>query len=191
MQVKKPLIGVLASHDSLEKNRDLAELFVRLYHKDPARLEKFHFVFTGGTFDRVVLGTTPVGTPPQYVPIQDSAVRDFVKRNSTRLPTFIEGGVTILANLVVQRQCYIVWPFLSPVTTHWLNPENLALMRLIDIWKDKRSMTPGSVETGFSIKPMPTLEEPLKISLLRYAPSLTLLPQFLPELPPIQRDITK
>lgn len=146
---RKTLIGVLASHDSQDKNIELAQLFDSLYALDQSqgqnRLGKFHFVLTGGTFDRIVLAQ---GNNACAIP--DLTARNFVRDNSTRLPTFNEGGVTILADLVVQRQCNIVWPFLSPITTHWLNPENLALMRLCDIWKDKRLMNYGSVLNWFN-----------------------------------------
>jgi methylglyoxal synthase len=144
-QQRKTLIGVLASHDSQEKNQSPAELFAELYRgKGKKRLEQFHFLFTGGTFERVVLGKGK-----NAYPIPDPATRDFVKANSTRLPGFREGGVTLLANFIVQRQCSIVWPFLDPITTHWLNPDNLALMRLCDIWNVKRLMNPGSVKVWF------------------------------------------
>jgi methylglyoxal synthase len=43
-----------------------------------------------------------------------------------------------------------VWPFLTPLTAHWLNPENLALMRLCDQWHVKRLMNLGSVEEWFT-----------------------------------------
>ena len=142
---RKALIGVLASHDSKEKNRSLAELFVDLYQgKGKKKLEQFHFLLTGGTFKRIVLGQGP-----NAYRIPDPDTLRFVKENSTRLPGFGEGGVTLLANFIVQRQCSIVWPFLDPITTHWLNPENLALMRLCDIWNVKRLMNPGSVRVWF------------------------------------------
>ena len=146
---KKTLIGVLASHDSEEKNKELAEVFVDLYNSpNKTTLENFHFVFTGGTFDRIVMGYRPQNfSQAQQIP--DVATRTFVEKNSTRLPTFPAGGVTILANLFGQRQCNIVWCFLSPNTTHWLNPENLALMRLVDRWRDTRLMNKASVEDWF------------------------------------------
>lgn len=141
----KTLIGVLASHDSPNgKNKELAELFVELYQGDRHKLGEFHFLFTGGTYDRIILG---IGR--NAFPIPDQTVRDFVKMNSTRLPAFGEGGVTVLANFVVQRQCGIVWAFIDPFTGHWLNPENLALFRLCDIWKAKRLMNSGSVRVWF------------------------------------------
>lgn len=54
-----------------------------------------------------------------------------------------------MTNLIVQRQCNIIWPFLSPVTVHWLHPDNLALMRLCDLWNAKRLMNAESVRAWF------------------------------------------
>lgn len=69
--------------------------------------------------------------------------------NITVLPDYTEGGLTILANLIVQRQCSIIWHFLSPIKPHWIHPENLALMRLSDLWKAKRLMNSESVRAWF------------------------------------------
>lgn len=52
----KTLIAVLASHDSIVKNNELARVFEELYDRDKNKLGKFHFVFTGGTFRRLILG---------------------------------------------------------------------------------------------------------------------------------------
>jgi methylglyoxal synthase len=148
---KKTIIGVLASHDSVIKNNELARAFENLYKKDKKLLEKFHFLFTGGTFQRVVLGKDTEPSPRRALkPIKDPRVIDFLKRNSTTLPDQRDGGVTILANLIVQRQCSILWSFLTPLTMHWLNPADLALNRLSDICNVNRLMNRGSVETWFS-----------------------------------------
>jgi hypothetical protein len=121
---------VLASHDSGEKNNELARLFEELYDKDRNRLNEFHFVFTGGTFDRIVLGKS---ADKQIEPMR-SDVAKFIRERATCLPQRVSGGVTLLANFIVQRQISIVWTFFSPITVHWLSsPENLALMRLCDI----------------------------------------------------------
>ena len=139
------LIGVLASKDSVRKNNSVARVLEEMYRSNPALLEKFHFVFSGGTFKRVMLGQAqsegimPVGQPARRV----------IMRNSTCLPSFQDGGVTILSYLIVQRMCRIVIPFLDQITTHWLNPENLALMRLSDTWQAKRLMNTGSVMRWF------------------------------------------
>ena len=50
----------------------------------------------------------------------------------------------------MNRQCRIIWPFLDPAEPHWLNQENLALMRLCDVWKVKRLMNSGSVMSWFN-----------------------------------------
>jgi methylglyoxal synthase len=144
---KKTLIGVLASHDDVQKNNDLARLFDKLHNK--ANFRKFHFVFTSGTYQRIILGKDTEPRRRGLKPIKKGKTIGYLKSNSTVLPDRRNGGVTLLANLVVQRQCSIIWPFLSPITGHWLNPENLALMRLCDIWNVKRLMNSGSVETWF------------------------------------------
>ncbi len=77
--------------------------------------------------------------------------RDFLLHDCgiTVLPGWEEAGVTVLANMIVERQCSILWPFLSPVTTHWLSPEYNALMRLSDLWNVKRLMNVESVKDWF------------------------------------------
>jgi methylglyoxal synthase len=146
-QSDKTLIGVLASHDDDAINNTLARLFEKLHAQDPKTLERFSFVFTGGTFDRLIDGTKQ----PHVKPIAP-ATRDFLscRCGLTRLPSRTEGGVTVLSYLVVQQVCGIIWPFLTPLTPHWLNPENLALTRLCDQWHVKRLMNTGSVEEWFA-----------------------------------------
>lgn len=140
----KTVIGVLASHDDSNVNQDLAQVLAWAHKQDRAKLDQFHFLFTGGTFDRVVLGQ---GTNAYTIP--NPLARDFVRQRSTRLPRYAQGGVTVLTNFVVQRQCSVVWTFLSPQTVHWLNPENLALMRLCDTLKVRRFLNAGSVRAWF------------------------------------------
>ncbi len=160
MDNRKTLVAVLASHDGVKKNKELAALFNELYEEDKKkygvkedeyRLGKFHFVFTGGTFRRLVLGEDTENPGKKFPYPIARKVRNFLlnSANMTVLPDRKEGGVTILANLIVQRQCSIIWPFLSPITVHWLNPENLALMRLCDLWNAKRLMNAESVRAWF------------------------------------------
>jgi len=144
---KKTLIGVLASHDSPEKNNALARLLEGLRTEKEDRLSSFHFVFTGGTYERIILGTDKARE--EGIKPVDDPTKDFFIPRSTSLPSRRDGGVTVLAYSVVQRSCSILWPFLTPVTAHWLNPENLALMRLSDQWHVKRLMNSGSVTEWF------------------------------------------
>lgn len=151
MNKKKTLIAVLASHDSVRKNNELTAVIEDLYFRDADKLGKFHFLFTGGTFKRLVLKEdtdTRLPGEPKLKPLRDDVAK-FIKARATTLPDRKGGGVTILANLIVQRQCSIIWPFLSPITVHWLNPENLALMRLCDLWNAKRLMNAESVRAWF------------------------------------------
>ena len=51
-------IGVLSTHDDVQVNNSLVELLDEFCIGDNiARIEKFHFIFTGGAFDRIFLGT--------------------------------------------------------------------------------------------------------------------------------------
>jgi len=140
----KTVIGVLSSHDDPDVNEDLAQVLAWAYNYDQSKLDQFHFLFTGGTFDRVM-----IGKGANACLISNQQAKDFIKQRSTRLPGYTQGGVTILTNFVVQRQCSVVWMFLSSQTTHWLNPENLALMRLCDTLQVRRFLNTGSVRAWF------------------------------------------
>lgn len=150
---KKTLIGVLASYDSEPKNEALARTMNTLYRQDggPNKLAYFHFLFTGGTFDRLFRrGAGAQGVTNRARGMLTAAARAFFLENSTRLPGRREGGVTILANYLVSRQCSILWPFYDPTEGHWLSPENLALTRLCDVWHVKRLRNSGSLEGWFA-----------------------------------------
>ncbi len=174
----KTIIGVLAGHDSVRKNNDLIRLIHDLYEdpKDRALLKQFHFVFTKGTFHRAIVGgRTGITRPNDELQPVEQQVSEFMMRDCgiTVLPGWEQAGVTILANMVVERQCSILWPFLSPVTTHWLSPEYNALMRLSDLWNVKRLMNAESVNDWFyneavgDVKrnPQKAPDSPLKIRL--------------------------
>jgi methylglyoxal synthase len=197
------VIAVLASRDSRNKNEELAQALARFFRDFIAEgsheeTSPYHFLFTGGTFSRLVLLHDPECEGIEF-DLQHADLRDqlreqwewpgheehgvegpwrtwdpydescllprsragfdpitlkngekgrffgFLRRNSTVLPPFSEGGVTFLSCLVVRRLCSIVWLFLSPNDMHWLNPDNLALMRLCDYFRVKRLMTRSSV----------------------------------------------
>ncbi len=140
---RKTVIGVLASRDAREPSFALAALFRYYFHgKSRETIEKFHFVFTGGTHDRLFLGDPELG-----LPALDAGVAAWLSTSCgvTRLPSAAEGGVTILSCLITQHHLSIVWPFFSPSENHWLRPENLAFLRLCDQWHVKRLMNRGSV----------------------------------------------
>lgn len=151
---RKTIIAVLAGYDSVKKNNDLIQVFQDLYNspKDREVLQRFHFVFTEGTFHRVVAGDNhgEIHGEDTLRHMRD-AVREFILRECgvTVLPGWTRCGVTILANMIVERQCSVVWPFLSPITAHWLSPEYNALMRLCDLWNAKRLMNAESVKDWF------------------------------------------
>lgn len=152
MQKKdKTLIGVLASHDDLDANQKLVTLLNTLVKVNEERLSEYGFIFTGSTFDRVILGkrdpssgirVSPVNPTTRKVLLSDCGV--------LRLPKGSDGGVIVLSHLVVQRRVRIVWQFYSPRTVHWLKPENLSLMRLCDRWSVKSLMNSGSVIEWFN-----------------------------------------
>jgi methylglyoxal synthase len=143
----KTLIGVLASHDTRDPNESLVSIFTRLYEQpNRTRLERFHFLFTGGTYDRVFYGHKGLGVPA----LETKAARWLSDHcGVTRLPSTNEGGVIVLSYFVSQRDCSIVWPFFAPNANHWQRHENLALMRLCDQWHVKRLMNRGSVLVWF------------------------------------------
>jgi hypothetical protein len=102
----RTLIAVLASFDSEIKHSSLGEAFDSIYERDHDKLEKFHFLFfTGRTFERIFFPQP--GTFPG-IRRMDDRVRSSILSRATRLPERREGGVTILANYVVGRQCGIV-----------------------------------------------------------------------------------
>ncbi|HUU84237.1 MAG TPA: hypothetical protein VM243_12105, partial [Phycisphaerae bacterium] len=148
-EAKRTFVAALASHDNDDVNNSLSRLFERLYKESPDRLRNFHFVVTGGTFNRILADDAKTGG--NITPVSDNeGARSFIRANTTCLPPREEGGVTLLSYLVVQRRCSVIWPFFTPLTGHWLTPENLALMRLCDLWHVKRLMNRGSVEEWFT-----------------------------------------
>ena len=145
---EKTIIGVMSSFDSLTKNKLLVKLFEELFIEKEELLKNFHFLFSGGTFKRIVLGDERcLG---EKVRIENPDLENFLKKNSTCLPSWKDGGLIILSQFVVQRRCSILWTFQSPLSPHWLISENLALMRLCDHWRVKRLMNSGSAKEWFS-----------------------------------------
>ena len=141
---KKTLIAVLASHDNVQVNNSLARVFEELHEENPNLLQNFHFVFTGGTFKRLLGKPKDKGLQPVRSP-----AKEVVRHVTTCLPPREQGGVTLLSYLIVRHRCSAIWPFYTPLTGHWLTPENLALMRLCDLWHVKRLMNAGSVREWF------------------------------------------
>ncbi|MDJ0807724.1 MAG: hypothetical protein QNJ78_12935 [Gammaproteobacteria bacterium] len=162
----KRIIGVIAGHDTPERSNQLVRLFHSLFeslengvvserHDVDWFFEHYHFVFTGGTFARLMLGIDPERKEEMVDPRFDKFVREDCKeqdqkhlallaQNSTLLPPYFKGGVILLSQLVVQRQCSIIWYFLTPFGSHWIIPENLALLRLCDFNNVKKQMNYGS-----------------------------------------------
>jgi methylglyoxal synthase len=147
---QKPIIGMLASHDSPGRNKRLKHVLDFLVQHHAEDLQNFQFVITGGTYRRVIEGEVEKITA-QYKKISGVGVepdtRKFLleKCGVLRMPTRRHGGVVLLTDLVVKRKISIVWPFLTPTTPHWLSPENLALLRLCDHCHANRLMNAHSV----------------------------------------------
>ncbi len=148
---EKTFIGVLASHDSLEKNQQIKQIFRDAFKHERRKetLKRFRFIFTGGTYarlfeDRLVSGAE--GEDPDTYKF-DEDTKQFIHEECgvVRLPPNEKGGVTILASLVTRRRVTILWTFFSPLTAHLLFPENLALLRLADLCRVKKLMNTGSV----------------------------------------------
>jgi len=164
------LIGVLASRDDPCINRSLGAVLEHLYnHGEEETLSKFHFIFTGGTYDRIFNGNEE-----REISAIDPEIANWYRRECgvTRLPEGGEGGVTLLNYLITQRKCSIVWAFFAPMEIHWLRPENLALMRLCDQCHVKRLMNRGSVLVWFDLEAV----EDAKRNLQPCPPRLTLFP---------------
>jgi hypothetical protein len=96
MQMNKMLVAVLAGHDSVQKNNELARTIEELYTKDKKLLGQFHFLFTEDTFSRLMLGKdtqipsrindTAKHDSEKITPLEESA-QSFVRSNC---------GVTVL-----------------------------------------------------------------------------------------------
>jgi len=147
---KKAVIGVLASRDDPAMNRTLVALLRNLASsRNCELLEKYHFVFTGGTYDRVFNGD-----PANNIAALEPKLADWYHDSCgvSSLTESGQGGVTLLTYMITQRECSILWPFFAPKEFHWLRPENLALMRLCDQWHVKRLMNRGSVLVWFDFE---------------------------------------
>lgn len=146
----KTWIGILVGRDDRRRHEELVALLEELALHRPKTLKQFAFVMTGGTFRRI-LGLEcpdPNGLYEQLVrtPVSQK-VRDILMENGIiRLPMHQEGGVLHMSYLVVRRQLSILWPFYTPITPHWLNPDNSALMRLCDCWHVNRLFNRRSID---------------------------------------------
>jgi methylglyoxal synthase len=138
----------LASNDDVIANQRLMTVINQIYNlelnQDSERLDNFpfHFVFTGGTYDRLFYGDKKLNLAPLNQIVVNWLLNSC---GLTRLKKTNEGGVIILSDLICQRKLSIVWPFFAPNANHWQRNENLALTRLCDQWHAKRLMNIGSV----------------------------------------------
>ena len=139
-------IGILSSQDWSERSRSLVTILDEMVERKPALLEKFHFVFTGGTYARVVDRSQGSAAALDFDPVSETTRNFLINRCGILvLPENTDGGVIILSSLIVQRKISVLWPFFTPLTNHWLSPQSQALMRLCDHWHVKRLMNEGSV----------------------------------------------
>lgn len=145
----RTLIGALASHDNIGKNESLAKILDQAVKDNSQDLKGFAFVFTGGTFDRLFLGSLCQGQQPGKSGHQlEERTRRFLLEECgvIRLPDTTEGGVIVLSHLVTQGLVSLLWTFLTPLTAHFINPENLALLRLADHRRAKKLINSKSVQ---------------------------------------------
>jgi methylglyoxal synthase len=134
----KPLIGILASHDSKSCNEALVRVLDFLAEKHRHIIDNFQFVITRGTYNRVLMSDECKG-------VKEVTRIALLESGVLRLPCRKHGGVVLFTDLVVKRKMKIVWPFLTPTTPHWLSSENLALLRLCDHCHVNRLMNEHSV----------------------------------------------
>jgi methylglyoxal synthase len=156
---RKTLIAALASHDSPPKNQQLAEvLFEAMSDKFLPRMKEFAFVFTGGTYKRLFEEFKTDGDKRPWLDRVDDEMKKqgIIQQLQTkerllkacqvfRLPEVEQGGITILSQLITHKKISIIWPFYTPWTTHLLNPENLAMLRLCDQWHVNSLMNRWSI----------------------------------------------
>jgi hypothetical protein len=138
---EKTLIGVIAGRDEKKCHEDLVSLLDEFCDRaeNLGILSQYAFVFTKGTFFRILLGKDT-----KWSPVKPTTLDRLIENCGViRLPAFDEGGIVLLSYLVVQRQLNILWPFLTPNTFHWMLPDNMALMRLADQWHIKRLLNAG------------------------------------------------
>jgi methylglyoxal synthase len=148
-KVPKTLIGILATHDNVQKNEALTTILDSTVSSPEGKeiLSEYSFVFTGGTCARLFDGQPCFGQHGNVRHRLKTETQTFLLEECgvVRLPANHEGGVTILSTLISQRMVSIIWTFFSPLTTHLLFPDNLALLRLADQWRVKKLMNSGSV----------------------------------------------
>ena len=138
---KKTLIAILSSHDDDDKNQKLIDLLNEICNDENYKkiLDDYWFVFTGGTFERIMTGYGNVK------PISIST-KNFLRTRTILLPKYQEGGVTILSYLIISKKIKIIWPFFAGLTPHVLVPSNRSLLRLCEIYNVKQLINTGSVK---------------------------------------------
>ena len=144
----KTIIGIITSSNNSHVNKALIEVLTFMYEHDINEvLDNYHFLFTGGTFDRVFNETT-YGDGETVEPLSGDAA-NFYKQRSTRLPGYEQGGVDLLSYLISQRVVHIVFPILDSITRNFSNVELDALLRLCELWSIKVMMNRASIIEWF------------------------------------------
>lgn len=148
------LIGLLSAKEDDRRHDELVNLLDKLCATGDSRklLRPYSFVMTGGTYNRLIDPNTD-RDPEEKVKGSkrdgvNQATKEFLldKCGILRLPHHRDGGVVLLAYLVVQRRVGIFWQFLTPTNPHWILPENVALMRLCDYWHVNRFLNPYAID---------------------------------------------
>src|SRR5438094_5798068 len=95
---RRTLVGVLASFDSEKKNTFLAQS-IKALCRNEGLVNEFHFIFTGGTFDRLFIGGKTAWNPRGKIePLLQGSAHELILKCSTRLPERRQGGVIVLAD---------------------------------------------------------------------------------------------
>jgi len=143
----KTYIGIISSHDSDPANKSLKKLLEKLcttitYSK---KIEDYGFVFSGGTFHRLITGKEDDG---KYE-ISDKA-KQFFEDKLVYLPKFDKGGNTVLSHLIIEKKLSILWSFFHPSTSHLSSFDNRALVRLCGVHHVNALGTTESVKSWIS-----------------------------------------
>ena len=136
-----PIIAVVTDHTDKRGNDILVQLLNKLFEipKYYKILKEYRFVFTGGTYSRIFEGIE--GKPSK---LKDE-VKDFLLERTLKLPSFEDGGVTILSYLMVEKFCDVMWSFQTPNSPHHLVAQNNILRRNCDISGTKRLINTASI----------------------------------------------
>lgn len=136
----KTYIAIVSSHDSEEGNKNLKLFLEKVYNNYRNNIKDYGFLFTGGTFHRIITGEDDNG---RYR--VGSKVKKFFEERSVYLPRFSNGGNTLLSTLIIEKKVSIIWSFFYPSSSHLSSFENRTLLRLCGVHHVKQLDTPHAI----------------------------------------------